>query len=116
MTCPQNNPDSSGRHVLLINPAVFALQARVYREHYCERRHRTYLTLAKCVFWKAGTITGDGPWAVPSCTWFTISLHDSQEEARETIRFLNQGHCGHRCVGQHRLIFLDIPVGKRLGA
>lgn len=90
----------------------FALLPTVYREHRCDRLHRNYLTLARCIFWKAETITGDGPWAVPSCTWLTVSLHETEEDARETARFLSRVRCGHRCLGGHRVIQLAVRVGS----
>lgn len=39
---------------------------KVYRFHGCDRRHREWWTLARCVWPKAEWVRGDGPFASAS--------------------------------------------------
>ena len=46
-------------------PITTDVKPTIYRRHNCGRRHRTYRTLAECVWRGAWTVvTGEGPYAV----------------------------------------------------
>lgn len=89
----------------------------VWRNHNCARKHRTFATLAKCM-WNRGTIwvNGEGPYAtVSECgkggrwPFRTIMLHGSLEEAQATCRTIDATACGHACHRAHRIIELVLP-------
>ena len=74
----------------------------------CGRRHRSYRTLAPCRWPRAGRIDGDGPWAVVSCSGYTVTLWPTLDDAEACVAMLDQTHCGHRCYrgARHRVIDL----------
>src|SRR5919198_1244890 len=54
----------------------------VYRRHYCGAKHRTYRTLAQCIWKRAEWIDGEGPYAVlAKCRKLTVTLHETVEGA-----------------------------------
>ena len=94
---------------------------KVYRLHNCTRSHRSWITLAKCVWPKvAWGIIGDGPYATVSrCSrsedgWrkpHTVHLHMTLEQAHAAIADLI---CGGQCRGQHEIVKLErqTPAGS----
>lgn len=53
---------------------------------------------------------GDGPWAtVAWCSFLTVDLHKSREEASRALRQINGGACGHTCWRDHELVNLAEP-------
>jgi hypothetical protein len=82
---------------------------KTYRRHGCERRHRTYLTLAKCIWRRAGWIAGEGPFAVLAwCRVLTVTLHATHDGALESKRIIDLSACGGRCTGRHEIIRLQV--------
>jgi hypothetical protein len=81
---------------------------KVYRRHYCDSRHRTYRTLARCIWPRAEWVSGDGPYAsVSYCRVLTVELHQTAETAEKALRLIDQIACGGRCYGRHELIRLE---------
>jgi hypothetical protein len=87
---------------------------RVYRRHNCERSHRSYVSLAKCIWPHHVWIDGDGPFAsvaycqTPSVRYRTISvlLHATEAQARESLRLIDEAACGGGCQRDHALVKL----------
>ena len=92
---------------------------KVYRRHRCNRKHRSYRTLAKCMFSYThifGPMSEEGPYALVS--WcklhhpdynrrgITITLHPTFEQAEETRIWLDGIACGGGCSRQHEVIKL----------
>lgn len=70
---------------------------KVYRQHGCER-HRTFQTIAKCMFKRAAWIHGEGEYALISwCRPITISLYDDEVDALDAHLALADLGCGGRC-------------------
>jgi hypothetical protein len=81
---------------------------KVYRRHCCERSHRTYRTLAKCIWRRAAWIAGEGPFALLAwCRALTVTLHATHDDALEAKRTIDLSACGGRCTGRHEIIRLD---------
>jgi len=67
----------------------------VYRRHYCTRRHKTFLTVARCVWADAEWITGTGPVAVLAhCHMLTVTLYPSLARAEAALQGINDGLWG----------------------
>src|SRR5262245_8272475 len=77
----------------------------------CGRQHMTWWKLAECRF-KALWAQGRGPWASLSrCgPGPTVILYPTQQEAEEAKRFLDRLHCGGRCNGDHRVVYIGEEV------
>lgn len=83
----------------------------------CLRVHRTYLGLARCRWPGAVWVEGpaSGRWAVlmacqsPSFPGDSsaVELHDTREEAEQTMAHIGHFGCGGGCSGDHHLIDLD---------
>jgi len=87
---------------------------KVYRRHYCTRRHRNYHTLARCVWPRAEWIAGDGPYATLAyCRVLTVELHRTREAADKALSEVERWGCGGRCHGEHELIVLQLDGGAR---
>lgn len=89
----------------------------IWSLHNCERKHRTYDTLARCM-WNRGTIWvhGEGPYAtVSECgkggrwPYRTVMLHETLEEAQDACRIIDASACGHACQRAHKIIQLELP-------
>lgn len=81
---------------------------KTYRQHHCTRAHRTYLTLAKCMFRRANWVTGEGQYASVSwCRGTSVMLHATKEGAEEAKAFIDQHGCGGMCRKKHEVILLD---------
>ncbi|MGO1318496.1 MAG: hypothetical protein ACTMIR_15915 [Cellulomonadaceae bacterium] len=81
---------------------------KTYRKHYCQARHRTFRTLAKCVFSRAVWVTGNGPFAVVAwCGDLTVSLHPDVDTARSSKEFIDGHGCGGRCRRDHEIVLLE---------
>lgn len=78
-----------------------------YRVHYCESAHRTYRTMAKCVWRRAAWIQGNGPYAsVAYCRVTTVMLYATAAEAEEAKAIIDASACGGRCSRRHEVIQL----------
>jgi len=57
---------------------------------------------------RAAWISGAGPFATvsdcPPCR--TVELHRTRAKAEDTLDFLREYACGHRCTGRHRIVDL----------
>jgi hypothetical protein len=82
-----------------------------YRRHNCTRRHRTYATLAKCIWPRAVWIHGDGEYAsVAYCRNTTVWLHPNLEQANASLAWIDHFGCGGRCSRDHKVIRLELPA------
>jgi hypothetical protein len=89
---------------------------KTYRRHRCERRHRSYSTLAKCVWPRAAWIAGQGSYAVVAwCDVLTVTLHQDYDAASRAKHIIDASACGGRCIGRHEIIRLE-AVGYDLSA
>jgi protein involved in temperature-dependent protein secretion len=84
-------------------------QVKIYRRHNCERSHRTYRTLARCMFPRAAWIAGEeGPIALLAwCDVLTVTLHQDYDAALEAKRIIDYSACGGRCTGRHEIVRLS---------
>lgn len=82
---------------------------KTYRRHNCERKHRTYSTVARCIWPHACWVDGEGPYATLAwCRVLTVQLHRTIAEARSAKRVIDSSACGGRCRGQrgHEIVML----------
>jgi len=83
---------------------------KTYRRHGCERRHRGYRTLARCMWRRAAWVSGEGAFAlVARCGVITVSLWPTLAAAEESKRLIDATACGGRCTRQHEIIKLERP-------
>jgi hypothetical protein len=87
---------------------------KTYRRHNCKRRHRSYRTLANCMWPRAVWVNGDGPYAtLARCRVLTVALHASLDAAHAAKRAIDQWGCGGRCPctgAGHELVRLASPA------
>lgn len=82
----------------------------VYRQHGCSARHRTYKTLAKCMWPRAEWIYGEGEYALISyCGVTTVTLWPDYQDAVDRKRMIDSTACGGRCSfgPQHKIVRLE---------
>jgi hypothetical protein len=81
----------------------------------CGRNHRSYETVAECLWPKATWISGEGPYAVLAhCNeLLTVSLHPDEAIAEESIGVLDQFGCGYACGRRHEIIQISLPQRPR---
>ena len=81
---------------------------KIYRRHNCDRKHRTFQTLAKCVWPKAYWTTGEGPFALLAwCGDLTVTLWSTAEEVEQQKVVIDKTACGHACTRRHEIIKLE---------
>lgn len=81
---------------------------KTYRHCYCESKHRTYETKAKCLWKRQYWIDGDGPYALLAhCRVLTITLHKTQESAEADKELIDRTACGGMCNKRHEIIKID---------
>jgi hypothetical protein len=88
---------------------------KLYRRHNCTADHRTYKTLAKCIWPRALWIDGEGSYAVlsrcehgpHSVPCLTVTLWTDPDEARLAKSEIDATGCGGRCARQHEIIELE---------
>lgn len=90
---------------------------KVYRYHDCDRMHRTYMTVARCVWPKALWIKGNEHGRFALVSWCrgwrpTVTLHDSAPAAFTAKQHIDELGCGGRCVGKHELVELAQTVSS----
>ncbi|SDQ52973.1 hypothetical protein [Leucobacter chromiiresistens] len=85
-----------------------------YRNHRCERRHKTEQTFLRCAFPTLAWVEGSGQYAVIAwCRTPTITLWSSATLAQAALTELNALRCGGRCTQRHELVHIHIhPPGK----
>ena len=92
-----------------VEPSGHVIEYRRCRKH----RHRTRNAEARCLYRYAAWVSGEGRWAtLAGCGVLTIILHNTEDQARLALGFIDAYGCGHRCrVGKlrqrHRLVYLD---------
>lgn len=89
---------------------------KIYRRHYCSKKHRTRATLARCIWPKAVWIIGEGDYAV--LAWcgsgprsghsLTITLHEEAAQAEDAKAVIDAEGCGGRCQGLHEVVKMDV--------
>jgi len=83
---------------------------KTYRIHYCERRHRSYYTTAKCLWPRAHWIAGEGEYAtLARCRVLTVGLWPRMQAAVDAMVAIEVFGCGGVCRGDHELIRLSFP-------
>lgn len=84
---------------------------KTYRHHNCTRTHRTWTTLAKCIWPRAIWIHGNGPYAsVARCgRGTTVLLAERLEDAQEAKELVDDTGCGGLCQRRHEVIQLLKP-------
>lgn len=88
---------------------------KTYRQHYCERKHRTMAATAKCLWPRAVWIDGEGPYLVLAwcgsrgrATSLTVTLHETPDAAAEAKAFIDSHGCGGGCSGRHELVHIAL--------
>lgn len=82
---------------------------KIYREHPCSARHRTYNKMGRCIWRRAAWVVGDGPYAtLAHCRTLTVMLHATSEDARHAKAFIDKFGCGGMCSGRHEIIELRL--------
>lgn len=81
---------------------------KTYRRHNCTRTHRTYTTLAKCIWPRALWIHGNGPYAsVARCgRGTTVALYPNAQDAHDAKALIDNTGCGGLCQRRHEVIHL----------
>ena len=92
-------------------------RVKAYRAHNCERVHRTYTAMSRCL-WPNGVLEGSetGPYAL--VWWFdqwpTITLHDTADDAlakltdtERQLEWMGEGHLNNR---HHKVVRLILPT------
>jgi hypothetical protein len=109
-------PSRPGSLVRVSPGEILALVARfkLYRQHNCDRRHRTYLAMAKCIWpranWIAEAEDGEGPFAVLArCRGLSVSLWSTAERAQEVKERIDRIGCGGFCGRNHEVVELVLP-------
>ena len=74
----------------------------------CPIRHRSWRTLARCVWPRAAWVIGEGTHAlVAQCLPLTVCLYPTRPEAQTALDRLNAWGCGGTCTGQHSIESID---------
>lgn len=83
---------------------------KIYQEHYCQSKHRTHRTTAKCLWPKACWISGNGPYAsLAWCRVLTVQLYKNLESAVAAQQMIAATGCGGACYNRHEIIVLNFP-------
>jgi hypothetical protein len=95
---------------------------KTYRQHKCEKKHRSYRTFAECA-WKQKGIpvdaSGDGPYAsVSTCARdyglpsyrriTTVHLYETAEDAEKAKKLIDDTACGGNCKKQHEVVRIQL--------
>lgn len=82
-----------------------------YRRHNCVARHQTHNAMAQCI-WRRTEIDGEGPYAtIAYCGGqTTVILHPTEAAANEALLLIGPLGGGSRCVGNHDLVQLVLPI------
>lgn len=86
---------------------------KTYRLHHCQARHRTFRTLAKCIWPRAAWISGNGRYALLArCRVLTVSLWTDPAEAEASKRVIDASACGGLCrhAAGHEIVQLADPA------
>lgn len=81
-----------------------------YRNHNCDRAHRSPATFARCVWKTAHRVTGYryGTYAsVARCRGTTVMLWATAEQAEDAKSAIDATGCGGACVRRHEVIQLE---------
>lgn len=84
---------------------------KIYSRHRCERKHRTTMTLAKCMFPRAVWINGRGSIALIAwCRQPSITLWEHTADAVGSKEFIDATGCGGGCNRRHEIVLLTDPA------
>lgn len=84
---------------------------KIYRQHRCDRKHRKYNAMAKCIWPRAEWIVGEGPFAsVAYCRVTTVELFADEDRAAAAKRMIDSTGCGGMCSKRHEIIELALPA------
>jgi hypothetical protein len=88
----------------------------IYRHHNCNARHRTYRTVAGCIWKRAHWVTGEGPYALvakcasgPYSSAVTVTLWETKAEAEKSKTGIDYYGCGGKCTQVHEIVILVPP-------
>lgn len=82
---------------------------KTYKNHRCNRQHRTETTFLRCALPTAAWVHGHGAYALIAwCNVPTITLYETPEAAEEPKRIIDGGSCGQRCKRRHEIVRVDI--------
>lgn len=81
----------------------------------CTAQHRTFRTMAACIWPRAAWVLGNGPFAsVSRCRGrITVQLHNDEQQARSALATIDSTACGGLCSRQHALVRIALPGGAR---
>jgi hypothetical protein len=82
---------------------------KTYRKHNCERAHRSFRTLATCMFPRAHWVVGEGAYATLAwCGGLSVMLHSDLEKATISKDQIDMTGCGHLCTKRHEVVRLEL--------
>lgn len=80
---------------------------KTYRRHNCERQHRTFNVLARCMVPRAAWVDGEGEFALIAwCRVPTVSLWTDLADAESSKQMIDRMACGGFCRGRHEIVRL----------
>ncbi len=90
---------------------------KVYRNHNCAAKHRTYPAMAACVWPRAAWVTGDGPYALLAhCGTLKVTLWPTGAQAQEHRTRIDRAGCGAHCdPAGHEIVELQLPQAAHRG-
>lgn len=83
---------------------------KTYRNHNCNRSHKTTRTFLKCAIPNNAWVAGQGDIAVISwCRVPTVTLWTDIEDALRSKAMIDDTACGGRCIRHHDLVKVVLP-------
>jgi hypothetical protein len=80
-----------------------------HEEHCPWHRHRSFRTMARCIWPKAAWVQGEGAWAsLAWCRVLTIELYRTRERAEAAKRTIDSTGCGGGCHRVHEIVCLRL--------
>lgn len=100
-----------------------ACEVKTWRNHWCQRQHRSETTFIECVIGKRLCwVIGVGRFATISwcdgrrrARYVTVILHEDVDDARKAKAAMDSTGCGGRCQRKHDLVRIDRRGGGRNG-
>lgn len=82
--------------------------------HPCSVRHKSWRTIAKCLWSDANWVSGEGCYAlVAACRGTTVTLWTSRIQAEASKRAIDSTACGGGCTRQHEIVELSMSSSHR---
>lgn len=85
-----------------------------YREHRCQRVHRTHRAMAHCIWPNAVIDNGEGPFALVWWLnqWPTITLCDTADDALDALSWGERTYSPQRTLRHHKVVRLELPTNR----